>query len=83
MERWRVNLPRLVQVKLSLDCPELLSYAVSPVIIAISSRGSLDWVEERALIRVMAACIHRDIAFELAGVARRHVPGDPLAEYGW
>ena len=36
MKRWRVNLPRLVPHGLSLDCPELLTYSVSPALLGIA-----------------------------------------------
>lgn len=36
MKRWRVNLPQIVPHGLSLDCPELLTYAVSPLLVLVS-----------------------------------------------
>lgn len=33
MRRWQVNLPRIVPHGLSLDCPELLTYSVSPLLL--------------------------------------------------
>ncbi len=35
MERWRVNLPQLPPHGLSFDCPELLTYTVSPVLLFV------------------------------------------------
>ncbi len=34
MERWRVNLPGFCGPQLSLDCPELLTYSFSPLLLA-------------------------------------------------
>ena len=41
MQRWRVNLPQLIPHGLSPDCPELLTYAVSPLLLVASWCGSL------------------------------------------
>lgn len=35
-KRWKVNLPRIVPHGLSLDCPELLTYYVSPLLVVAS-----------------------------------------------
>ena len=42
MQRWRVNLPRLIPSRLSIDCPELLSYSLSPLLV-----GSAWWLATR------------------------------------
>ena len=36
MKRWRVNLPQLIPHGLSLDCPELLTYTLSPLLLLVS-----------------------------------------------
>ena len=36
MKRWRVNLPQVIPHGLSLDCPELLTYTVSPLLLLVS-----------------------------------------------
>lgn len=33
LERWRVNLPGICSPQLSLDCPELLAYSLSPLLL--------------------------------------------------
>ncbi|MCA9041360.1 MAG: type IV secretion system DNA-binding domain-containing protein [Planctomycetaceae bacterium] len=35
-QRWRVNLPRLIPHGLSLDCPELLTYTLSPLLLIVA-----------------------------------------------
>jgi Type IV secretion-system coupling protein DNA-binding domain len=48
MKRWRVNLPRLIPHGLSLDCPEILTYTVSPLLLLVSwslSLWLLTWIE--------------------------------------
>ena len=42
-QRWRVNLPQVIPHGLSLDCPELLTYTVSPLLLALAWVGSL-WI---------------------------------------
>jgi hypothetical protein len=41
MKRWRVNLPQVIPHGLSLDCPELLTYTVSPLLLLVSWYVSL------------------------------------------
>ena len=41
MKRWRVNLPQVIPHGLSLDCPELLTYTVSPLLLLVSWYASL------------------------------------------
>lgn len=36
MKRWRFNLPQVLPHGLSLDCPELLTYTVSPLLVLVS-----------------------------------------------
>ena len=36
MQRWRVNVPQLIPHGLSLDCPELLTYTLSPLLLLAS-----------------------------------------------
>ena len=38
MARWRVNLPGIIPRGLSLDCPELLSFYVSPILLFVAAR---------------------------------------------
>lgn len=42
-KRWKVNIPRLIPHGLSLDCPELLTYTVSPLLLTVSWYLSL-WI---------------------------------------
>lgn len=41
MKRWRVNIPQIVPHGLSLDCPELLTYTVSPLLLFLSWKLSI------------------------------------------
>lgn len=36
MQRWKMNLPQLIPHGLSRDCPELLTYSVSPILVVCS-----------------------------------------------
>ncbi|MCC7333539.1 MAG: type IV secretion system DNA-binding domain-containing protein [Pirellulaceae bacterium] len=41
MKRWRVNLPQLIPHGLSFDCPELLTYTVSPILLLVTWKLSI------------------------------------------
>lgn len=41
MKRWRCNLPELIPHGLSLDCPELLTYTASPILLFFSWKLSI------------------------------------------
>ncbi len=41
MKRWRVNIPQLIPHGFSLDCPELLTYTISPLLLFLSWKLSI------------------------------------------
>ena len=49
MERWKVNLPSVVPDNLSLDCPELLTYAVSPILLGCAGFLSVWLLHEQPM----------------------------------
>lgn len=46
MKRWKFNLPRLIPYGLSLDCPELLTYNVSPLLVGPAWWLASAWASE-------------------------------------
>ena len=43
-ELWRFNLPKFLRAQFSFDCPELLSHAVSPVLLSVAWYAADYWV---------------------------------------
>ncbi len=70
MKRWRVNLPQVIPHGLSLDCPELLTYTVSPLLllsVVVFVTLAADPGRRRHLVLADHVCGER--AGRLAGVA--------------
>ena len=76
MERWKVNLPRLVPHGLSLDCPELLTYSVSPLLL-----GGAWWLSIRLVVEHPAGVWLWPFSFVFSTVAvwlAWHLVASPL-----
>ena len=76
LKRWKVNLPRLVPHGLSLDCPELLTYSVSPLLVA-----SAWWLASRLAMELPGGIWAWPFTFALSSVGiwlAWHVVASPL-----